>query len=382
MHRPRAGDPGAGAADLLLQLASWRVRALHRPGVADGDRPDHGRAGSVAVAGGGCDRAVGQQRLQLLRADHRGDRREVRRRHGDAVGPALGRASGSLPDRHQRRPCRGLLSQPLRAAAVVLHALRGDHLQPRAALSRDGLRGRPREDRGVHVARAVPGVQGRAPAAGVAGGAGRRDRDPRVLRDVGAARAGLAGRGRADRDRAPHRAADLPRDPGAVDVPGERRDRLPVDGARGGDAERRRGAADPPGDADRLGAGGRVVRVGRAVDRAASARQHQVDRDAGAAARSGQHGAGRRARRADDARGRPSDRHRAGRRRARRPDRRPGHGQAGHEGQVVADGAVPGGDADDRGAGQASRAERATSRSGARRSTTSRRSTSRCRSAS
>ncbi len=126
----------------------------------------------------------------------------------------------------------------------------------------------------------------------------------------------------------------------------------------------RRGAADSAGDADRLRAGRRVVRVGRAVDRAASARQHQVDRDAGAAAGSRQHGAGRRARRADDARGRPSDRHRAGRRRARRQDRRPGHGQAGHEGQVVADGSVPGGDADDRGAGQATGRRAATSRSG------------------
>ena len=34
LPRPRARDPGARAADLLVQLAARRVRALHRPGLA------------------------------------------------------------------------------------------------------------------------------------------------------------------------------------------------------------------------------------------------------------------------------------------------------------------------------------------------------------
>ena len=69
------------------------------------------------------------------------------------------------------------------------------------------------------------------------------------------ARAAVAGRRAADRDRAPHRAADHARDRRAPALPGQRRHRLPVDGPRGGDAVGRRGAAHPAGHADRLGAG-------------------------------------------------------------------------------------------------------------------------------
>ena len=99
---------------------------------------------------------------------------------------------------------------------------------------------------------------------------------------------------------------------------------LSMDRARG-DAVRRRGAADPAGDPDRLGAGRRPVRPRRAVDRAAPARQHEAHRDARAPARPRQHRPRRRARRADDARGGPPRRHGPGRRRARRRDRRAGH---------------------------------------------------------
>ena len=166
-----------------------------------------------------------------------------------------------------------------------------------------------------------------------------------------------------------------------LQLPRERRHRLPVDGPRGGDAVRRRGAADPAGDADRVGARRRAVRPRRAVDRPAPARQLEADRDARAPARRRQHGDRRRARRADDARGRLPRRPGPGRGRARRRDRRAGHGQAGREGQEVADGPVPRGHAHDRRPGGAARADRATSRSAARASTTSSRSTSTCRSA-
>ena len=82
-------DAGARAADLLLQLAARRLRALHRPRLADGDRSRAGRARPVAVDRRGRDRAVGQQLVELLRADHRGDRRALRRRPRGAVGGAL-----------------------------------------------------------------------------------------------------------------------------------------------------------------------------------------------------------------------------------------------------------------------------------------------------
>ena len=210
-----------------------------------------------------------------------------------------------LPERHQRRPDRGLLPQPLRAQALVRDALRGHRAQPRAPLPRDRLRSRAREDRGVHVAAAVPGVQGRAAEARVAGGARRRRGHPRAHRAERQARAAVAGRRAAVGDRAPHRAADHARDRRAPALPGQRRHRLPVDGPRGGDAVGRRGAAHPAGHADRLGAGRRALRARRAVDRPAPARQLEAHRDARAPARAGQHGARRRARRADDAGGRP-----------------------------------------------------------------------------
>jgi excinuclease ABC subunit A len=81
-----------------------------------------------------------------------------------------------------------------------------------------------------------PACKGRAVEARVAGGACRRRRDPRVHRAERQARARVAGRGRADGDRAPHRAADHARDRRAPALPGQRRDRLPVDGT----ARRRR----------------------------------------------------------------------------------------------------------------------------------------------
>ena len=85
-----------------------------------------------------------------------------------------GRVPGLLPVRHQRRARPGLLPQPVRPPAVVRDHVRGDRPEPRAALPRDRVRLLAREDRGVHDAAAVPGLQGRAAAARVAGGAGRR----------------------------------------------------------------------------------------------------------------------------------------------------------------------------------------------------------------
>ena len=111
-------------------------------------------------------------------------------------------------------------------------------------------------------------------------------------------------------------------DPRAARLPGRRRAGLPDARPRGGDALRRRGAAHPAGDADRLQPDGRALHPGRAEHRPAPARQRAPDPHAGAAARPGQHADRGRARRGDDARGRLDRRHRAGRGRARRRRRR------------------------------------------------------------
>ncbi|CAA9534751.1 MAG: Excinuclease ABC subunit A, partial [uncultured Solirubrobacteraceae bacterium] len=334
-------DARARAADLLVQLAARRVRPVHGPGLDDGDRPRARRARRLDVDRRGRARAVGGVVLVVLRAGHRGDLGQVPRRHRAPVGGPRRRRPGALPLRHQRRPHPGHVPQPVRPPALVRDAVRGDRQQPRAPLQGDGVRAPAREDRGVHVDGAVPGVQGRAAAARVAGGQDRRPRHPRVHRVLGAQLSQVARRGRAHRHAAADRAAHPARDRGAASFPRRRRDRVPVDGPRGGDAVRRRGAAHPPGDADRVGSRRCAVRPRRAVDRPAPARQLQADRHARAAARPRQLGARRRARRADDAGGRLPRRPRARRGRARRRGRRRGHAGAGHEGQEVGDGAVP-----------------------------------------
>ena len=175
-------DAGARAADVLVQLAARRVPALHRARLADGDRPRPGGAGPVAVDRRRRDPAVVERGVELLRPDHPGDRRALRDRPRHAVGRPDRGPAGPVPAGHQRRPHLRHLPQPDGAQALVHDELRGDHPQPRAPLSGDRLGLVAREDRGVHVGAAVPGVQGRAAAAGVAGGHRRRQADPRVHR--------------------------------------------------------------------------------------------------------------------------------------------------------------------------------------------------------
>ena len=137
----------------------------------------------------------------LLRADRAGDRRALRGRRRRAVGGPAGGGPEPLPVRHQRRQAVRLLPQPDGAQAVVHDDLRGHRPEPRAPLQGDRLRLVAGEDRGVHVDAAVPGVQGRAAAAGVAGGQGRRDPDPRVHGAERQARDRVDGRARALRTR-------------------------------------------------------------------------------------------------------------------------------------------------------------------------------------
>ena len=89
----------------------------------------------------------------------------------------------------------------------------------------------------------------------------------------------LQGRARADADRARLHdcAADPEGDPRPARVPGGCGAGLPDAGPDGRHALRRRGAAHPPGHADRLGPDGRAVHPGRAEHRAAPARQRPAD---------------------------------------------------------------------------------------------------------
>ena len=227
-----------------------------------------------------------------------------------------------------------------------------------------------RADRGVHVAAAVPGLQGRAAEARGARGDRRREVDQRVRVDVGEARARVPRRARPDADRAADRAPHREGDPRAPDVPRRRRRRLPDARPRRGDALGRRGAAAAARDADRLAARRRALHPRRAVDRPAPARQRAPDRDARAAARHRQHGRRRRARRGDDAALRLARRHGAGRGAARRRGRRRGAGVEGRAQPQVADGAVPLAGAHDRDPAAARPKTAARSACSRRRSTT------------
>ena len=170
-----------------------------------------------------------------------------------------------------------------------------------------------------------PSCHGTQAQADLAGGHDRRQVDrgllPRADRRAGQdpAQPGAVRPGHADRP------ADPQGSQRAARLPARRRPRLPHPRPGGGDAGRRRGAADPARHPDRLRPRRRALRARRAVDRPAPARQPEAARHPAAAARPRQHADRGRARRGHDPRRRLGGRHRARRRRARRPHRRLRH---------------------------------------------------------
>ena len=356
--RARRLAPRASASHLLVQLAARRVPALHGPGVAAGDRSRAPRPRPDALDRRGRARPVVGRQRELLRVGDPGDRRPLRDRSRRPVaGPARG-AAEPVPLRNRRRPRLRPVPQPNGSPPLVHAHVRGHRRQPPAALQGDRLLLAARADRGVHELPALPGVQGRPAEARGAGGHDRRPQHLRVHPHVGDARARVPRRAVADRDRAADRRAHHQGGPGAPDLPRQRRRRLPP--ARPGrrHAVRRRGAAAPARDADRLAARRRPLHPRRALDRAAPARQREAHRHARAPPRPRQHRARRRARRADDALGRLARRHGAGGRRARRARRGGGIRGGGRARAGIHDRAVPLPPAADRDPGAAVRRPR------------------------
>ena len=271
-------------------------------------------------------RAVVDRQLELLRGRDPGDRRPLRDRHRPARGASSPRSSraGSCTARAATASSSSTSNRMGRKRQYAM-AFEGHRAQPRAALQGDRLGPAARADRGVHELPALPGLRRRAPQAGGARGHRRRPVDPRVHEALRRRRAPLPRRARADADGGADRPPDREGDPRATHVPVGRRRRLPPARPRREDAVRRRGAAPAARDPDRLAARRRPLHPRRAVDRPPPARQRPPDRDARAPQGARQHGARRRARRADDAQRRLDRRHGPGRRRARRPRRRRGH---------------------------------------------------------
>ena len=171
-------DPRARAADLLVQLAARRVRALHGPGLADGDRPRAGRAGPDAVDRRGRARAVGER---------------ARRNYYEQITEAIAEKYGidleapwddARPRTHASCSCtapngdRIQVSYRNRYGRRRSYATRFEGIVPnleRRYRETDSESTREKIEEFMSL-RAVPGVQGRAPAAGVARGARRRHR--------------------------------------------------------------------------------------------------------------------------------------------------------------------------------------------------------------
>ena len=316
-----AGRPRA--AHVLLQLALRCLPRVHRPRREEGGRPGPGGSGPRAEPRRRRHRPVGGRPVRgVLRTAARRARLGGRVPHGHPVAAAVGGGPEGGAARHHGSGPRPL-PQPVRARARLLRELRGRHPVPRAAPGPDGLGVRAGEVRGLHARRAVPGLQGRTAQARGAGrdaGAPRpgREVDRRGLGHVGGRLLGVPRRDAARRPPGRDRRAGAEGGAGAAGLPARRRPALPVAGPRRGHAVRRRGAADPARHADRLRAGRCALRAGRAVDRAAPARQPAADRDADAAARHGQHAHRRRARRRHHPHRGLGGRHRAGCGRARR----------------------------------------------------------------
>ena len=173
--------------------------------------------------------------------------------------------------------------------------------------------------------RPCPACGGARLKAGEPGRAREGPIDPGVRRPAGVGGAPGLRRHLAHRSRGDHRGADPARGAGSAAVPRRGRRGLPHARPQRRHPVRRRGAAHPAGDADRIEPHRRAVRPRRAVDRPAPARQPCAARDAAAPARSRQLGHRRRTRRGDHPDGGLRGRSRAGRRRARRPGHLPGH---------------------------------------------------------
>ena len=253
------------------------------------------------------------ERLELLRADDAGDRRQVGGRPGHALGGPRRRTSAtasctapngeriyvSYRNRYGRR------RSYMTTFEGIVPNLERRYRETDSDWSREKI-----EE--YMTLRPVPGVQGARLRPESLAVQGRRARHPRVHAHVGA-RARSSGSRQLELSETERQIArlilrEIDERLRFLDNVGRR---LPDARAGGGHAVGRRGAADPAGHADRLAPGGRALHPRRALDRPAPARQRAADRHARAAARPRQHRDRGRARRGHDARGRPPGRPRA-----------------------------------------------------------------------
>ena len=335
----------ARAAPVLLQLAGGRLPELRRPGPPRVLRP--AARGRLPLAEPGQRRHQGlgpAQRLLLQHAGERGQALQVQRRHALRGAARLGAAGGAARLGARKRSSSATRMDSGQQAGKKLmrkHPFEGDHPEHGAALPRDRFGHGARRARALSQPAALPRLRRHAPAPrGAPCVPGRRTGDGTrrmAIYEISRAtlRESLAYFQQLQLRGAKAEIADkVVREIGLrLQVPQRRGPELPEPGPQRRDALGRRGAAHPPGLADRLRPHRRDVRAGRAQHRPAPARQRPADRHAQAPARHRQQRDRGRARRGHDPRGRPRDRHGPGRRRARRARDGAGHATrevAGH----------------------------------------------------
>ena len=337
----------ARAAQLLVQLAVRRVRALRRARHPVRGRSRAGRPERRPLDQRGRDRGVGGLPEPLLRA-------RARRRWPRRTASRSTRRGRSSRRARRRRCCYGTGGTPIKVSyrnrygrqrsyttqfEGVVPWLERRHHESESDRAREQIEGYMREV-------PCPACNGARLRPGVARGDDRRQEHLRGRRALDPQGGGVPRLARAVRARPDDRRARREGSQRAAALPARRRPRLPHAQPVVGHARRRRGAAHPARVADRQRPRRCALRARRAVDRSPPARQPAPDRHAAAPARSREHRDRRRARRGDHPRRRPRRRHRPGCGRARRRDRRGGHGEEAARRAAVDHRAVPRGQAD------------------------------------
>ena len=229
---------GAGAAQLLVQLAVRRLPDVRRPRHHVRDRPRARHPRRRALAQRRRHRPVAQRPHPVLHPHARLRRRRRQDRHGRAVGLADGQAAEGDPRGHQGQH-HGQVQEPLRPPAPVHDDVRGHHPVDQAAPRGRRERLGARAVRGLHARGPVQGVRGRPPEAGDAGRHDQRPQHLRGLRPLDRRVGQVPRRPRADRAGADDRRAGDQGGQRPARLPARRRPRLPHAVALGRHAGRR-----------------------------------------------------------------------------------------------------------------------------------------------
>ena len=180
-------DPRAGAADLLLQLAPRRLRALPRARLPAGDRPRAGRPRPDPLARRGRPAALEPRHHRLLEAADRRRRRGVRGRRRQALVEAeeepRRRSSSTAPARSATRSPTPTASA---AAAPTRSASRGSSTTSQRRYEETDSETNRERIEGYMAEQPCPRLRRRPAAAGEPRGQGRRDQHRRVQRPLGA----------------------------------------------------------------------------------------------------------------------------------------------------------------------------------------------------